>query len=117
MSVTTSTYPGHSADKGVSYYGHNGHRYLANTNAAFGAPFKKGDVVGTLLTMEHKIVTYCLNGKRVGTAIGVDQLTEVLYYPCVSLHTLGHAVVSLEAPVATTRSNSSGPTPCVIGRL
>ena len=97
-SLTTSTYPGANNDKGVSYYGANGYRYFANTHAAFGPAFKKGDVVGVLLNMGHKTVTFYLNGQRVGTAIGIDQLTDDIYYPCVALYTLGHAVVSRELP-------------------
>lgn len=94
-SVTISTFPGHGSDKGVSYYGNNGYRYFANTHAGFGSIFKSGDVIGTLLNMEHKTVTFYLNGQRVGTALGADYLTDDIYYPVVALHSLGHTVVSL----------------------
>ncbi len=103
-SLTVPSYPGQSGDKGVSYFGSNGHRYFAGTNAAFGPAFKKGDIVGTLLSMEHKTVTFYLNGSRVGAAIGMDQLTDNLYYPCVSLHSLGHTVMSPEVPVSEVSS-------------
>jgi hypothetical protein len=94
VSVTASTYPGHSSDKGVSYYGGNGYRYYGNTNAAFGPTFSVGDVIGTLLNMEHRTVTFYLNGKRIGVALGSDALTDDMYYPVVALYSLGHTVVS-----------------------
>jgi SPRY domain len=96
--VSISNYPGYGSDKGVSYYGANGHRYFRNTREPFGPTFTSGDIIGTLLNMKHKTVTFYKNGACIGTAISVDSLTDGVYYPCISLQTLGQEIVSCEIP-------------------
>jgi SPRY domain len=87
-----------SADKGGIGYHSNGNRYIAGSGVKFGPTYNTGDVIGTLINMNHRTVTFYKNGVRVGTAIGRDQLTEDIYYPCVAMYTLGDKVVSCESP-------------------
>jgi SPRY domain len=53
---------------GVCYNGKNGNICNKNKNDTFGSSFSIGDVIGTLVNVEHCTVTYYKNGVRVGTA-------------------------------------------------
>lgn len=48
--ITGNSFPGHK-DKGVSYYGSNGAKYLSATSAPFGPSYGFKDEVGVLLNM------------------------------------------------------------------
>lgn len=91
---TTTTYQHATAvDFGVNYHGKTGHRCCNGKDfGAFGPPFgKKGDVIGTLLNMNDKTLTFYKNGIRIGTAADVDELnSHATYYPCVSLSSSHH---------------------------
>jgi SPRY domain len=92
--VTQSVYPGIAlcggmSDKGVSYYAHNGYRYFSGTHATFSQSYTNSDIIGTLLNMNHKTITFYKNAERAGTAIGKDHLSENLYFPCISLYSHG----------------------------
>lgn len=105
-----SYYPGYSADKGVSLYGQDGHRYYSNTNASMpDGTFGTGDEIGVLLNMEHNTVTFYKNGKRLGTAAGRDVLTAKKYFFAVSLFELGHSVLCLAPPGAGDAAAAAGP--------
>ena len=91
-----SFYPGYSDDKGVSYYGANGHRYYANTNAAYGPTFTTGDEIGILANLDFNTVSFFKNGKLVGCALGADHmLDKATYFPVLALYQLGAKVVSM----------------------
>ena len=95
--VTTSSYPGHSSDPGVSYYGVNGNRYSSNTHGVFGEGFTEGDEISMLANLDFGTVTFFKNQKLVGTAAGNDVIkTGIVYYPIVSLYQLGQKVISLQ---------------------
>lgn len=72
-------------ERGVSYNGQTGNCSCDGHRASFGPSFGKGDVIGTLLNMNRKTVTFYKNGIRVGTAIDSDKFVGKEYYPCVSI--------------------------------
>lgn len=76
---------------GVGYCG-NGYRYYGGTCFPFGPIFKKGDVIGTLLNLNEKTVTFYKNGIRVGTAANPGSLTGIKYYPCVAICRCGQEI-------------------------
>jgi SPRY domain len=69
-----------------------------------GPNFSNGDIIGTLLNMNHKTISFYKNGIRSGMAASNDQdLYENLqplpgdeYYPCISLSMRGQEVFSIE---------------------
>jgi hypothetical protein len=46
-----------------------------------------------LLDMDHKMVTFYADGKRIGIGAGADVLTSAKYYPTVSLSQIGNSLV------------------------
>lgn len=83
---------GHSSENlGIGYLGNTGNIYFRGTchtgakGKAFGPTFGKGDVIGTLLNMNRRTVTFYKNGVRIGTAGTSNSiLGNTKYYPCVS---------------------------------
>jgi hypothetical protein len=43
--------------------------------------------------MDHNMVTFYADGKRIGIGAGVDMLTGTKYFPVVSFSQIGHCVV------------------------
>ena len=96
--LSVSNFPGFGpgiTEKGVSYNGSTGRRYLKHENRSFGPTFGKGDVIGTLLNMNHKTVTFYKNGVRVGTAASSVTLGALTYYPCIALSSTCQEVRSI----------------------
>lgn len=89
--VTADTYPGNTADS-YGFYVHNGYKYGSGNGVVFvnDTP-QNGDVIGVLLDLETRTLTYFKNGKILGTAFGLlpaDGHT-IKYYPAVGCHQLG----------------------------
>lgn len=97
LNVTCNSFPGHGDDTGVSY-GYDGNRHYSNINGSFGPSYTTGDIIGTLLNMNDKTVTFYKNSIRVGTAVGKDILLDDIYYPCVTLFAIGQQVSSCDIP-------------------
>eukprot|EP00698_Gefionella_okellyi_P005544 TRINITY_DN15052_c0_g1_i1.p1 TRINITY_DN15052_c0_g1~~TRINITY_DN15052_c0_g1_i1.p1 ORF type:complete len:208 (-),score=32.02 TRINITY_DN15052_c0_g1_i1:52-675(-) len=109
VATMASTYPGDNNDSGVSYYGANGYRYYSNTYAGYGPTFTTGDVIGVLLNLNHRTVTFFKNDECVGTAADASILKEgVLYYPICTLYQEGSQVALLDTvvPVAQQQQDS-----------
>jgi hypothetical protein len=60
----------------------------------FDTRVQKATTIGVLLDMDHKMVTFYADGKRIGIGAGADVLTGAKYYPLVSLSEIGHCVGS-----------------------
>ena len=90
MLPTSSYFPGidhKDTYTGFSYSSKTGHTHVKGNHFGFGPSFGKGDVIGTLLNMNRKTVTFYMNGIRLGTAATIATLNENTYYPCVSFST------------------------------
>jgi SPRY domain len=95
INLTQSIYPGQSAAPGCSLYLHNGHFYHSGTSVASAnvALVKTATVIGVLLNMNDKTVTFFADGKHVGS-VGADTnvLTRSEYFPVIALRELGQSV-------------------------
>ncbi|CAF1533725.1 unnamed protein product [Rotaria sp. Silwood1] len=66
--VSAVTYPGNTVDS-FGFYIFNGHKYNGSNSVAFTSDLpKNGDVIGVLLDLEARTLTYLKNGKIVGTS-------------------------------------------------
>jgi SPRY domain len=88
-------HPGGKADEGVGYAA-SGKKWYKSGGTPFGPTFKTGDVIGTLLNMNLKTITFYKNGIRLGTAAGRDHLTDDVYYPCICLAGPGDKIISCD---------------------
>lgn len=81
------------------FYAYNGHKYHNHVGKAFTSDLpKNGDVIGVLLDLDARTLTYFKNGQILGTAFGqlpvADNNTK--YYPAVSFYELGHWVTLIK---------------------
>jgi len=98
LSFTSTFYPGYSNDDGCSLYLNNGHVYYSNTNRYLNSwsACNNGDVIGMLLDLDNRTLTYFKNGGLLGCAVGSEVIRPNLrYFPVISLCELGHRVVSI----------------------
>jgi hypothetical protein len=87
-------YPGITSN-GYGYYLHNGQKYHAGAATAFCPTLpRNGDVIGILLDLEARTLTYFNNGQILGCAFGQIpvQPDVIKYYPAVGFFELGHWV-------------------------
>ena len=79
----------------MRYFGGTGEQYKYNYDwYPLGPFYTTGDVIGILLNMNHKNVTFYKNDIRIGTVIGADQLKAAIYYPIIRLLAPGDEVIS-----------------------
>jgi SPRY domain len=91
LNVTKSTYHGLTTT-GVFLSGHDGIvQWDGNREQSDSWRYTKGDVVGTLLNMNQKTITFYLNGSY----CVVRDVTEEIYYPCISFIKLGQRILSI----------------------
>lgn len=80
---------------GYAVYAHNGHKYHNGAAVGFISDLpKNGDVIGVLLDLDARTLTYFKNGILLGTAFGQIPLPDnnTKYYPAISCYELGHWV-------------------------
>jgi len=83
-------YPGRTADS-FGYYANTGFKYTKGSGHEFSTPSKVGDIIGTLINLSTKTITFFRNGLIMGTAFNnVPQNKPI--YPCISLYELGNSV-------------------------
>ncbi len=91
FNISLIHYPGATNDS----YGlclSNGQKYNNSVGTAFTSDLpKNNDVIGVLLDLEARTLTYYKNGQILGTAFGLlpDKGTNAKYYPAVGLRELG----------------------------
>lgn len=78
---------------GAGYDGSDGHRLYKGKKYRFGPFFEKNDIIGVLLNMDKKTVTFHKNGIRVGTA--GECLTGTTHTPFVSFAIKGQKIGSV----------------------
>lgn len=94
LDVTDKTNP-YNERCGVGYSARTGKRCMkGGIFTPFGPAFTKGDVIGTLLNMNRKTVTFYKNGIRIGTA--ANRLDDGTYYACVSFSTVRQEIRSID---------------------
>jgi hypothetical protein len=83
-------YPGNTDDS-YGFYVQNGTTYRSAAPSAFVADLpQNNDVIGVLLDLEAKTLTYFKNGQILGTAFGELPLQgNIKYYPAIGLAELG----------------------------
>ncbi|CAF3852566.1 unnamed protein product, partial [Rotaria sp. Silwood1] len=89
--VSAISYPGKTVDS-FGFHIFNGQKYNGSNGVAFTSDLpKNGDVIGVLLDLEARTLTYFKNGKIVGTAYGLLPAngTNIKYYPAVACYELG----------------------------
>jgi hypothetical protein len=87
-------YVGQTSDS-YAFYLHNSHKYNNSASVALTSDLaRNGDVIGVLLDLEARMLTYFKNGQILGTAFGQIPLrsTDIKYYPAISFFELGHWV-------------------------
>lgn len=90
-------------ENGVSYNGATGKLYCGDKlGISYGPSYTKGDVIGTLLNMNRKTITFYKNGIRIGTAANVECLIGDEYYPCISLSSSNQKIGSVNHNIFTT---------------
>ncbi|CAF2844878.1 unnamed protein product [Rotaria sp. Silwood2] len=91
-------YPGLSPG-GYGYYVHNGHAFISGSGATFNSNVpRNGDIIGILLDLDERTLTYFNNGQSLGCASGqLAVLSDVIkYFPAVAFYELGHWRVGWE---------------------
>jgi hypothetical protein len=94
FNISLIHYPGATNDS----YGlclSNGQKYNNSVGTAFTSDLpKNNDVIGVLLDLEARTLTYYKNGQILGTAFGLlpDKGTNAKYYPAVGFYELGQWV-------------------------
>ncbi|CAF1129891.1 unnamed protein product, partial [Didymodactylos carnosus] len=86
-----ATYPGENTN-GYGLYLHNMNKYNGGGAAFSSDSASNGDVIGTLLDLEARTVTYFKNGRILGTAFGMIPQGKQKYYPAVGMYELGNWV-------------------------
>lgn len=80
---------------GYGFYVCNGHKYHDNTAIGLTSDLpQKHDVIGVLLDVDARTLTYFKNGELLGTAYGQIPLSDnnTKYYPAISCYELGNCV-------------------------
>ena len=96
FNTSLALYPGETANS-YGFYVFNGTKYGSSSTAiAFSADLpKNNDVIGVLLDLEARTLTYFKNGQIIGTAFGEISIQDnIKYSPAIGLHSFG-AWVSL----------------------
>jgi len=92
--ASQSQFPGSTSDN-YGYYLNSGKKYRGWTDTDF-CPIlpRNGDVIGILLDLEARTLTYFNNGQILGCAFGQipAQPNVIKYYPAVGFYELGHWV-------------------------
>jgi hypothetical protein len=94
FNVSLPQYVGQTSDS-YGFYPHNGQKYNNGANVVFTSDLpKNGDVIGVLLDLEARTLTYFKNGQILGTAFGQIPLqgNDIKYYPAISCYELGNWV-------------------------
>jgi len=94
FNISLLHYPGKTSDS-YGFYLINGNKYNNGIATAFTTDLpQNNDVIGVLLDLEARTLTYFKNGKILGTAFGLlpDQGTNAKYYPAVGFYELGQWV-------------------------
>jgi SPRY domain len=102
IDVTKITYPGHADGTGCSIYLLNGSFYCNGTQTAVSmdvSRVQKATVIGVLLNMSHKTVTFYADGDGVGT-VDARVLKGHEWFPVVSLFRQGQCVEVMDLPRA-----------------
>lgn len=92
--ISLPQYVGQTSDS-YGIYWSNGNKYNRGATAAFTSDLpRNNDVIGILLDLEARTLTYYKNGQILGTAFGLLPLqgTDDKYYPAVTLVQLGQWV-------------------------
>ena len=79
--ASNTTYLG-GTSSGWGYYGGNGDKYTNNANAAYGASYTNGDVIGVAFDADAGTLVFYKNGTSQGTAY--SSLTSGPYFPAWS---------------------------------
>jgi hypothetical protein len=90
FNTSSDQFPGYTGDS-YGFYVTNGTKYRSAAPSAFvlDKP-QNNDVIGVLLDLEARTLTYFKNGQILGTAFGELSLQDnIKYYPAIGLYELG----------------------------
>lgn len=92
-----AVYPGNTADS-YSLYVHNGYKYNKEAVMFTTDLPRKDDVIGVLLDLEARTLTFFKNGYILGTAYGQLPVhgTSIKYYPAIGMYQLGQWVTLIK---------------------
>jgi len=95
FNTSLAQYPGQTANS-YAFYVWNGTKYGSGSATGFTTDLpKSNDVIGVLLDLEARTLTYFKNGQIIGTAFGEIPIQDnIKYSPAIGLHSFG-AWVSL----------------------
>eukprot|EP00698_Gefionella_okellyi_P001072 TRINITY_DN1095_c0_g1_i4.p1 TRINITY_DN1095_c0_g1~~TRINITY_DN1095_c0_g1_i4.p1 ORF type:complete len:232 (+),score=38.80 TRINITY_DN1095_c0_g1_i4:135-830(+) len=99
-----ASFPGYRIP-GASLYGNNGAVYSSGGTAAsytMCGALPTGTVVGILINMEHRTLTFFVNGRNIGMAADASVLTADAYYFVMSLHDPGAKLAIMDTVVPAT---------------
>jgi hypothetical protein len=87
--TSLTQYPGDTGDS-YGFYVHTGNKYHSGASAFVSDLPQNNDVIGVLLDLEARTLTYFKNGQILGTAYGELPLKgNIKYYPAIGLCELG----------------------------
>lgn len=72
----------------MSSYAYDGHRVKKwnQESLAYGEAWSVGDIIGTLIDFDRKVIKYWRNGKSLGSAFTeITTGSNVVYFPALSL--------------------------------
>jgi len=95
--------PGWDA-RSYGYHGDDGHAFRGSgTGVPYGPPFGAGDVVGVLLNLAERTVSFSKNGVDLGVAF--ERVAEERLHPSVGLRTPGEEVRAFFPPAGPFRGD------------
>lgn len=90
FNTSLAQYPGLTASS-YGFYVVNGTKYRSGAATAITTDLpKNNDVIGVLLDLEARTLTYFKNGQIIGTAFGeISIQDDIKYSPAIGLHSFG----------------------------